>query len=352
MPRWRSWLALGLGLALASGPLVGCGGGPGGGPTGPTEGALEVLASTTGSDLDPDGYTLTVDNGAAQPLPSNGADTVASLSTGTHTVTLAGVAPNCLIGGGNPRDVEITAATLTSLQFDIACSPSSAIFVSAATTGEDLDLDGYQVVVDGGNPQPLAINGSVRMGELMSGEHDVALSDVADNCVVSGANPVRVAVLGGLTATADFTVTCGPVPLVPPGHDIALGRDGEVYLLSADGTTLVNLTDNPSFDRDPAWSPDGQTLAFSSDRSGSRQVYLMNADGSGQAPLTSGSEKPCLVTGRQQDRLQWCRRDLRDEPRRQRDYPPHHYRGDSPAWSPDADGSPSWVVESSKPTSS
>ena len=89
MPRWRSWLVLGLGLAF---PLVGCGGGSGGGPTGPTEGALEVLASTTGSDLDPDGYTLSVDNGAAQPLPSNGADTVASLSTGTHTVTLAGVA--------------------------------------------------------------------------------------------------------------------------------------------------------------------------------------------------------------------------------------------------------------------
>jgi len=99
MPRWRSCLVLGLGLALASSPLVGCGGGSGGDPTGPTEGALEVLASTTGSDLDPDGYTLSVDNGAAQPLPSNGADTVASLSTGTHTVTLAGVAPNCLIDG-------------------------------------------------------------------------------------------------------------------------------------------------------------------------------------------------------------------------------------------------------------
>jgi hypothetical protein len=34
---------------------------------------------------------------------------------------------------------------------------------------------------------------------------------------VSGTNPVQVAVLGGLTATADFTVTCSPVPVVPPG---------------------------------------------------------------------------------------------------------------------------------------
>ena len=80
---------------------------------------------------------------------------------------------------------------MTSLQFDIACSPSSAIFVSAATTGDDLDPDGYQVAVDGGTPQPLSINGSVRIGGLTSGDHDVALSNVADNCVVSGTNPVR-----------------------------------------------------------------------------------------------------------------------------------------------------------------
>jgi hypothetical protein len=60
--------------------LFGCGGGSGGGPTGLTEGTLEVIAFTTGSSPDPDGYTLTVDNGAPQPLPSNGADTVGMLA--------------------------------------------------------------------------------------------------------------------------------------------------------------------------------------------------------------------------------------------------------------------------------
>ena len=57
-------------LVLVMG-LFGCGGGSGGGPTGPTEGTLEVITSTTGSDLDPDGYSLTVDNNSAQPLGSN-----------------------------------------------------------------------------------------------------------------------------------------------------------------------------------------------------------------------------------------------------------------------------------------
>ena len=278
--------------------VFGCGGGSGGGPTGPTEGTLEIITSTTGSDLDVDGYSLTVDEGAANPLAPNGADTVASLAVGNHTVTLAGVASNCTLGDENPRSVEIAAGSMASLQFEIACSQTApttgAIQLSAATTGDDLDPDDYQVALDGGIPQPLSINGSVLIGGLTAGEHEVALSGVADNCGVTQPNPRTVTVLGGSTADAAFTVTCSPIPLAAPGFDIAYrARDGiisnEVYLLSADGTTVTNLTNNPSSDDDPAWSPDGETIAFTSNRTGSWQIYVMNADGSGQTQLTSGS---------------------------------------------------------------
>jgi hypothetical protein len=47
------------------------------------------------------------------------------------------------------------------------------------------------------------------------------------------------------------------------------------------------LTEHGS-NRDPAWSPDGRRIAFSSDRGASRQVWTMNADGSGQAQLSGG----------------------------------------------------------------
>ena len=250
--------------------LFGCGGSSSG-PTGPTEGTLEVIASTTGSDLDPDGYSLTVDHNATQPLGPNAADTVASLTVGTHSVTLAGVASNCVLGGENPRTVDVAAGGMARLHFEVACSQTApttgAIQVSAATTGDDLDPDDYQVTLDGGTPQPLLINGSLLLAGLTPGDHAVALSDVADNCELSGTNPLTVTVVSGATTNATFSVTCSPIPLAAPGFDIAYaatdGHLNEVYLLSADGT-IRNLTNNPSSDGGPAWSPDGETIAFTS----------------------------------------------------------------------------------------
>jgi Tol biopolymer transport system component len=50
--------------------------------------------------------------------------------------------------------------------------------------------------------------------------------------------------------------------------------------------TEVNLTQNPADDIHPAWSPDGQTLAFSSNRSGTYQIWLMDPDGRNLRQLT------------------------------------------------------------------
>ena len=289
-------------LVLVMG-LFGCGGGSGGGPTGPTEGTLEVITSTTGSDLDPDGYSLTVDNNSAQPLESNASDTVASLAVGTHSVTLAGLASNCVLDGENPRTVDIAAGGMGRLRFEVACSKTApatgAIQLSATTTGDNPDPDDFQVTLDGGTPQPLLINGSLLITGLRPGAHEIALSDVADNCELSGTNPLTVTVVSGATTNTTFTVACG-APLVAPGHDIAFTLGLELYLLSADGTTITNLSNeitNPGNDPSaaccPAWSPDGQKIAFDSNREFSSNrswdhIFVMNADGSGQTQLTSG----------------------------------------------------------------
>lgn len=60
----------------------------------------------------------------------------------------------------------------------------------------------------------------------------------------------------------------------------------DIFRVEADGSGLVQLTDDPSDDSNPAWSPDGTRIAFSSTRSGAGDIYVMNADGGELERLT------------------------------------------------------------------
>jgi TolB protein len=66
-------------------------------------------------------------------------------------------------------------------------------------------------------------------------------------------------------------------------------RDGnrEIYVMNPDGTGQTNITHNPAQERGAAWSPDGTKIAFTSDRFGAEDIFVMNADGSSQTRLTN-----------------------------------------------------------------
>lgn len=64
--------------------------------------------------------------------------------------------------------------------------------------------------------------------------------------------------------------------------------DGEIYVMNADGSNRIDLTNNPTGDYIPVWSPDGREILFNSDRAGNSQIYVMDV-ASGQVTNLSNN---------------------------------------------------------------
>jgi len=224
------------------------------------------------------------------------------------------------VAGGNPRTVGVTAGQTSHAVFTVTCaSTSGSIAISASTAGEDLDEDGYEIVVDGGVPTAIGINGSMTAGGLALGDHTVELQGEAFNCFAAGNNPRTVTVTAGAETPVSFDVTCkyhlydriafmsnrtgeysiytvtldgpsterdlglvGRFPAVSPdGLKIAFARNGDIWMADADGGNEVSLTSNADQEDRPGWSPDGAKIAYS--RAGF--IWIMDADGSNAASV-------------------------------------------------------------------
>ncbi len=61
----------------------------------------------------------------------------------------------------------------------------------------------------------------------------------------------------------------------------------DIYLMDADGSNVVRLTDTGGYDMNPEWSPDGSRIVFESDRFGNNAVHVMDPDGSNRVNLTN-----------------------------------------------------------------
>jgi Tol biopolymer transport system component len=271
----------------------------------PDVGELTVRVATGGDQLDPDGYTLTVDGGG--PVAVTVADTLAlgELDPGEHRLELGGLAANCFVAGLNPLTITVVAGSLAQADFQVSCTGTTGagrIVVRVVTTGPAPDPDGYVALVDPLPPQALAVTDAVTFEQLTAGEHAVRLDGVAPTCEVRDQNP-RVVEVTATPVTTLFEVSCWPAP---SGAVVFARRDpedligGNVFLVNADGTGLRNLT-NMSGRKvgSLGWSPDYATLAFEAETvdengfpDGGRAVYLLPRGGAQPPTLLAGGTAP------------------------------------------------------------
>ncbi|MFN0199237.1 MAG: LamG-like jellyroll fold domain-containing protein [Planctomycetaceae bacterium] len=91
-----------------------------------------------------------------------------------------------------------------------------------------------------------------------------------------GMNPSKLVQVDGLY--------CHQPDWSPDGQWIAFAsdRDGniEIYKIRWDGTELTRVTESPGIDARPRWSPDGEWILFTSNRTGNQDLHVMRHDGS------------------------------------------------------------------------
>ena len=80
----------------------------------------------------------------------------------------------------------------------------------------------------------------------------------------------------------------------PDGTQIAFSFKGDIYTVPTSGGRASQITTNPAHDTRPMWSPDGQKIAFASDRLGGMDIYIVDKEGGVPTRLTthSGNETP------------------------------------------------------------
>jgi hypothetical protein len=144
---------------------------------------------------------------------------------------------------------------------DTTAPTTGAVRVITATTGADLDPDGYRLRIDDASTStPIGSNGDVTLKKVALGYHLLYLDGAIDNCQVP-ANPRSITVTAGSIEPITFGITCVQrtgsvlVSVLTSGENI----DYDGYLLRVDNEAGVAIDANGSMAL-PSLQPGAHTI--------------------------------------------------------------------------------------------
>jgi Tol biopolymer transport system component len=187
-------------------------------------------------------------------------------------------------------------------------SKTAATITMTVATGEDMALHPWGIYDQPGCTMPTPdLDSPFQFADIEGGTHTEEIE--ADSYLAFPRNLVALvfstdgsaiygcASLGTQAKTATSPTappSCSMKVPGPPGrgeHELAMSRDvlsdSEIFLIHDDGSLAQRLTSSLGVDMKPSWSPDGEQIAFRSQRDGNDEIYVMNADGSCPHNVTS-----------------------------------------------------------------
>ncbi len=316
---------------------IGCGGGDGtaAGPTdppppppppSPTTGALRFITATGGRNLDPDGYTVVLDDTLRFDIGRQDTFTVSELSPGLHSAILTGLHENCYPTSSQPISKSVVVDRVDDLRFGIECLgvPDDIYVTFVRVRFEDEEADSSQIagLSPGGTvPVTLTSHPSYHRDPAWSPDgrrlafgrggviHVVNADGTGLRSFDRGENPdwspdgSRIAYDNGHNILVFDPDGAEGGALIGPGTQPDWSPDGtriaaevpvtqsesDIYVMNADGSGRSNVTQRVTLvDREPDWSPDGSQIVFRRlDRTESvgYDLWVMDADGSNQTRL-------------------------------------------------------------------
>lgn len=319
------WLFLPLGLTV-------CGGDD---STGGGTGSLRLVTTTTGDDLDPDGYAISVDGSLPFSIASNAEQRLDNLASGSHGIQVDGVAANCAVLGSATVPARVTSGDTVTVSIGVSCVEilTGVLGVAVTTSGSPIDPDGYRLRIDGTQTVMTEVNDTSYF-TLLRGDHNIKLDSLWVYCDIAntseGLYDGTASVLAKDTVIVQVGVTCqnalhnkivfagqksatyGMYAVRPDGTGLRLvaPATGGIYFpdVSNDGSRIVQVTGGPDSTKllvidaqgaaqgniptsqpcptVPAWSPDRSRLVYS--LCGGGPAYTINANGSNEAVVNNG----------------------------------------------------------------